>query len=122
MVMFVLVAQFLLDASSTPALKFMPSFLASVARWEAIWSVICGCLRLQPYHLWSAGKASSDTPLPGAAGAGGVFTPCVCCNGIFSGNRESNFFDIFLLYVPAFHTKVKFALLSENLKRTDRVL
>ncbi|CII96410.1 Uncharacterised protein [Salmonella enterica subsp. enterica serovar Typhi] len=58
----------------------------------------------------------------GGGGGGGVFTPCVCCNGIFSGNRESNFFDIFLLYVPAFHTKVKFALLSENLKRTDRVL
>lgn len=55
-------------------------------------------------------------------GRGGCSHLVFAATAVFSGNRESNFFDIFLLYVPAFHTKVKFALLSENLKRTDRVL
>ncbi|KAA0541560.1 hypothetical protein F0328_18985 [Citrobacter portucalensis] len=39
-----------------------------------------------------------------------------------SCRRKSNFFDKFRLFGTRFHTKVKFGLLSEKLKRTDHVL
>nr|UGK56810.1 hypothetical protein [Escherichia coli] len=53
---------------------------------------------------------------------GGVHTLCLLQRHFFQATGKVTFSTYSCFMYPLFHTKVKFALLSENLKRTDRVL